>query len=79
VFLRHKHTRDSMRRLRFSDLTSQPAPAGGMQDPQQVARDKVETILRDHQPQPLDEAQDKEFERILKAADAEFASPPTGR
>ena len=79
VFLRHKHTRGSLRRLRFSDLTSQPAPAGAMQDPLQVARDKVETILRDHQPQPLEVAQKKEFERILKAGDAEFASPPTRR
>ena len=38
-----------------------------MQNSLQVARDKVETILRNHQPQPLEVAQSKEFVRIRKA------------
>ena len=77
VFLRHKHTRDSLRRLRFSGLTSQPGPAGGVRDPVEVARSQAESILGEHWPQPLEQAQISELDRILDAADAEFTFSPT--
>jgi trimethylamine--corrinoid protein Co-methyltransferase len=70
-FLKHKHTREHIRMLEFSDLSSLPADGGGFQDPVEVARDKVESILRDHHPEPLSEHQQKEIKRILEAAASE--------
>jgi hypothetical protein len=43
-----------------------------MRDPIEVARQKVESILRDHHPQPLEAAQQSELTRILAAADREI-------
>lgn len=71
-FLRHKHTRDSMRRLRFSGLTSQPSEGGGYQDVFEVARSKVTWILENHHPEPLRQEQQAELTRILQAADREL-------
>jgi trimethylamine---corrinoid protein Co-methyltransferase len=68
-FLRQRHTRDNLRRRVFSDLTSQPAPDGSLRDPVEVARQKVDWILENHQPEPLQEAQKKELQRILTLAD----------
>jgi trimethylamine--corrinoid protein Co-methyltransferase len=71
-FLSQKHTRDHMRRRRFSPLTNQPKPGGGYRDAIEVAREKVEWILENHRPEPVDEAVRGEFERILAAAEREF-------
>ncbi len=73
-YLRHRHTRDHMRKLRFSDLTSQPRPDGqdGFRDPIEVAREKVDWILANHWPEPLDEARRTELDRILQAAEREL-------
>jgi len=71
-FLRQRHTRDNMRRRVFSDLTAQPAPGGGFRDPVEVAREKVDWILKNHHPEPLPAAQQKELRRILSLADREF-------
>jgi len=73
-FLRHRHTRENMRRLRFSDLTSQPAPEGGFKDPVQLAREKVNGILEDHHPFPLEGHQKAEFKRILASAEKLFGT-----
>jgi trimethylamine--corrinoid protein Co-methyltransferase len=70
-FLRHRHTRDHMRRLRFSDLAAQADQTGG--DLIQLAREKVNWILENHQPQPLEEAQKTEFRRILETAEKNFS------
>jgi trimethylamine--corrinoid protein Co-methyltransferase len=70
-FLAHRHTRTNLRRRQFSDLTGQPRQGGGYRDPLEVAREKVDWILANHQPQPLEEAQQAELTRILKAADRE--------
>ncbi|GAB4537654.1 MAG: trimethylamine methyltransferase family protein [Anaerolineae bacterium] len=72
-FLRQRHTRDEMRKRQFSDLTAQPGATGRYRDPIQVAREKVEWILDNHQPEPLDEARQAELARILQAADQELA------
>jgi trimethylamine--corrinoid protein Co-methyltransferase len=69
LFLKHRHTREHLRRRAYSDLTAQFDPSGKMRDPIEVARQKVETILRDHRPQPLEAAQRSELTRILAAAD----------
>ena len=70
-FLRQKHTRTHMRRRQFSDLTSQPKDGGGYRDPIEVAREKVDWILEHHHPEPLDQANQAELKRILKAAERE--------
>lgn len=71
-FLRQRHTRDSMRRLRFSELTAQPAAGGSYVEPVEVARAKVKWILQNHQPEPLDPGQQAELRRIVQAADEEM-------
>lgn len=73
-FLRHRHTRDNLHRLRLSELTSQPAPQGGFRDPLEIAREKVKWILENHVPQPLEKAQQAELEHILLAAEKEFGT-----
>jgi trimethylamine--corrinoid protein Co-methyltransferase len=77
VFLRHQHTRDSMRRLRFSDLTSQSADGGGYQDALEVARAKLRSILENHCPLPLRQEQQIELSRILQTADRELEEAST--
>jgi trimethylamine--corrinoid protein Co-methyltransferase len=71
-FLRHRHTRENMRRRVFSPLTMQPEPNGGFRDPVEVAREKVSSILQNHHPEPLPEIQQKEIAHILAAADREL-------
>jgi trimethylamine--corrinoid protein Co-methyltransferase len=68
-FLRQRHTRDTIRRRVFSDLTAQPSHSGNFRDPVEVAREKVDSILKYHQPEPLPIVQQKELKRILSAAD----------
>jgi trimethylamine--corrinoid protein Co-methyltransferase len=68
-YLAQRHTRDNLHRRVFSNLTAQPSKDGGYRDPLEVAREKAEWILANHHPQPLEHAQKKELERILKAAD----------
>jgi trimethylamine--corrinoid protein Co-methyltransferase len=67
-FLAHRHTRTNLRRRQFSDLTGQPRQGGGYRDPVDVAQEKVDWIISNHHPQPLEEAQKAELTRILNAA-----------
>jgi len=71
-FLKHLHTRTHLRRRSFSSLSTQPAPSGGYRDPLEVARKKVEWILANHHPQPLEEIRRLELARILSVADEEM-------
>jgi trimethylamine--corrinoid protein Co-methyltransferase len=71
-FLRHRHTRDHLRQMQFSELVSQADPSGGFRDPVHLAREKVDWILQNHHPQPLEEGQKTEFKRILGAAERKF-------
>jgi len=70
-YLRHKHTRDSLRRLRFSELTAQLSERGGYREPVEVARQQVEWILEHHHPEPLPETQRRELHKIVVSAEAE--------
>ena len=72
-FLSQKHTRENLRRRRYSDLTAQPAPDGRLRDPVSVAQAKADWILANHHPEPLPETQQRELTRILRVADNEFA------
>jgi len=71
-FLRNRHTRKHLRRLEFSDLTGQPDEDGGSRKPLEVAREKVEWIIANHIPTPLEESKQNEIEAILAAAEGEF-------
>jgi trimethylamine--corrinoid protein Co-methyltransferase len=55
-FLEQRHTGRNLRKLEFSELTTQPTPEGGYGDPIDVAREKTDWILENHHPEPLDEA-----------------------
>ncbi len=72
-FLKEKRTRQQIRSLEYSELTTQVNPAGGRRDPIEVAREKTAWILENHFPQPLDEKVQAELRRILAAAEAELA------
>ena len=71
-FLKLKHTRQNMRKIGYPELTAQPTPDGGFRDPIEMAREKTDWILENHHPEPLDEAQQEEFKRILQAAEREL-------
>ncbi|MCP4514896.1 MAG: hypothetical protein GY824_06665, partial [Delftia sp.] len=71
-FLAQKHTRKHMRTAMVPAITQQPGPDGKYRDPLEVAREKVEWILHNHKPEPLEDAQKAELTRILKAADKEL-------
>lgn len=73
LFLKHRHTREHLRRRVFSELTAQPHPSGGERDPVEVARERVETIITGHHPEPLEAGKRIELDRLLKAADREIA------
>jgi trimethylamine---corrinoid protein Co-methyltransferase len=72
LFLKHRHARENLRQRQFSDLTGQTDGSGKTRDPVEVAREKVEDILLDHHPQPLESAQQAELVRILAAANQEI-------
>jgi len=72
LFLKYRHTRENLKRRKYSELTEQTDPSGKMRDPVEVAREKVDWILSNHHPQPLDAAQQAELTRILAAADREI-------
>jgi trimethylamine--corrinoid protein Co-methyltransferase len=72
-FLGQKHTRAQLRQREFSDVTNQRAADGSYRDPVEVAREKTDWILANHQPEPLSDSQQAELKRILAAAERELA------
>jgi hypothetical protein len=71
-FHREKHTRDHFRRSSFSEVVYVADTGGDYRDSLQVAKEKTDWILENHHPEPLDEAQQEEFKRILQAAEREL-------
>ncbi len=71
-FLKEKNTRQQVRNLEYSELTTQINHQGGYRDPLDVAVEKTEWILENHHPTPLSEAQQSELNQILAAADREL-------
>jgi trimethylamine--corrinoid protein Co-methyltransferase len=71
-FLRERHTREYFRKLDFSDVQYVPAKDGEYRDVLEVAREKTDWILENHQPEPLSDEQQKELTRIVKAAEKEL-------
>lgn len=71
-FLRHKHTREHLRKLELSDLCAQSDPMGGYRDPVELARERVNWILENHFPQPLSQEEQTELRHVIKTAEREF-------
>jgi trimethylamine--corrinoid protein Co-methyltransferase len=71
-FLRERHTRDHFRKSSFSEIVYIADTGGTYRDPLEVAKEKTDWILENHYPEPLDEAQQAEFKRILRAAEREL-------
>lgn len=72
-YLRERHTRDYFRKLGFSDIVHIPDIRATYRDPLEVAREKTEWILKNHQPEPLSEDQQSELSRIVAAAEKELS------
>jgi len=72
VFLKHRHTREHLRKRLFSEISTQPEGSGGMRDPIEVAREKVNWIVENHHPKPLEAFQQADLTRILEVADREI-------
>lgn len=71
-FLAQKHTRQYMRSALQVALTHEIGSDGTYRNPQEVAREKVAWILKNYQPEPLEDAKKSELSRILTAADREL-------
>jgi len=71
-FLGQKHTRQHMHQAMQRAITHEIGPDGKYRDPLEAARDQVDWILQNHQPEPLEKYKQTELARILKAADTEL-------
>jgi trimethylamine--corrinoid protein Co-methyltransferase len=71
-FLGQKHTRQHMGQALKPALSHEPVPGGKYRDPVEAAREKVAWILKEYEPEPLEEAKQNELTRILAAADKEL-------
>lgn len=71
-FLAQKHTRKHMREAMKPAITHQMGQGGKYRDPLEAACDKVAWILKNHQPEPLEEARQTELARMLEAAGREL-------
>jgi trimethylamine--corrinoid protein Co-methyltransferase len=72
-FLRERHTREYFRKLGFSEIVHIPDVGGSYRDPFEVAREKTDWILKNHNPEPLSEVQQRELTRIVAAAEKELS------
>jgi trimethylamine:corrinoid methyltransferase-like protein len=70
-FLGEKHTRKYMRDAMVRSNCLELDAAGKYRDPVEIAREKVSWILENHHPEPPSPEVQKEFDRILAAADRE--------
>jgi trimethylamine--corrinoid protein Co-methyltransferase len=73
-FLGQKHTRQHMRESMLRTITHELDSQNHYRDPREVARERVRWILKNHHPEPLDEAKQRELTRILAAADREIGN-----
>jgi trimethylamine--corrinoid protein Co-methyltransferase len=65
-YLNLPHTRDNIRKL---EIPERILSTLGSVDPIEYAKEKTDWILKNHKPEPLPEAQQKELKRIVQAAD----------
>ena len=72
-FLKEKQIRQQVRSLEYSELTTQVGPDGNHLDPIEVASQKTEWILQNHELEPLEDNVQVELNRILAAAERDLA------
>ena len=72
-YLGQKHTRNHIRESLVRGITNQLGEDGKYRDPRQVAIEKVDWIIKNHQPEPLEPEKQNELKRILAAADKEIS------
>jgi trimethylamine--corrinoid protein Co-methyltransferase len=68
-FLSQKHTRKQMRTSMIRGVNHQLDTMGKYREPKEVAREKVDWILKNHHPEPPAADIQKEIDRIIAAAD----------
>ncbi len=71
-YLGQRHTRNHFRESLVRGLTHQIGEDGKYRDPRQVAMEKVDWILKNHQPEPLEAEKQTELSRILASADKQL-------
>lgn len=71
-FLAQKHTRTHMRKALQRSLAQVIGQENKYRHPIEVAREQVDWILKNHQPQPLEERVQAELQRILATADRQL-------
>jgi trimethylamine--corrinoid protein Co-methyltransferase len=71
-FLAQKHTRQHMRTALKRAITHQLDDQNQYIDPAEFARRRVDWILKNYEPQPLEPAQQQELARLLAAAQTEL-------
>jgi trimethylamine--corrinoid protein Co-methyltransferase len=71
-YLGQRHTREHFRESMVRGITHQIGEDGKYREPRQVAIDKVNWILENHHPDPLEPEKQSALQRILAAADKEI-------
>jgi trimethylamine--corrinoid protein Co-methyltransferase len=73
-FLIKKSTQKNLRKLWDPGIAHQWSPENGdFRDPHEVAIEKIQWILENHKPKPLDEKVKKEMSKIIKLAEEELS------
>ncbi|MCP4142449.1 MAG: hypothetical protein GY755_19600 [Chloroflexi bacterium] len=72
-YLSQKHTRKYLRKIGYSEIVYTPDMDGKYRNPIEVAREKTDWILKNHQPEPLSEYQQNELTRIIAVAEKELS------
>jgi len=75
-FLAQKHTRQRVREIWIPELTHPRSPKDGepLPDVRKRARAKLDKILVEHEPEPLEEAAQAELRAILDVAERELGT-----
>ena len=73
-FLSQKHTRRHMRTAMQRGLTNHMDAMGKYRDPLEIAHEKIEWILENHHPEPLETVKKQELARILESAERDLNS-----
>ena len=71
-YLAQKHTRKYMRDAMKRGVSHQMGQDGRYMDPHEYAIERTKWILANHHPEPLEDAKQRELDRILAAADREL-------
>jgi trimethylamine--corrinoid protein Co-methyltransferase len=82
-FLGERHTRENLRKERFmpSDVLDRLSPdaweKAGYKDTTQRAKEAVDRLLKEHTPEPLPEAAERELEKVFKEILARHGISPS--